>query len=159
MRMTARRFPKRAGDFTASGAAKTQRFMCRNVNHFRLTAAAEYDALLTRRDAFSAAWEAFFGDWDALLCPVAMIPAFPHWPTDAPLPVDGTLEPYWRIIGHCGPFNLTGHPVVVIPAGRDPDGLPIGVQVVGPRWGEARLLRIAAAIAEVAGPFQRPPGY
>ncbi len=120
---------------------------------------AEYDALLARRDAFIAAWEAFFGDWDALLCPVAMLSAFPHWPTDTPLPVDGAPEPYWRIIGHCGPFNLTGHPVVVVPAGRDPTGLPVGMQIVGPRWGEARLLRIAAAIAEVVGPFRRPPGY
>jgi amidase len=48
---------------------------------------------------------------------------------------------------------------VVIPIGQDADGLPIGVQIVGHRWGEARLLEIAARIAEVAGPFRQPPGY
>jgi amidase len=119
----------------------------------------EYFAALSRRDALIAGWEMFFDDWDALICPVAMTNAFPHCPTDTPLAVDGVATKYWRIIGHCGIFNLTGHPVVVIPAGQDADGLPIGVQVVGRRWGDERLLAIAARIAEVAGPFVRPPGY
>jgi amidase len=122
-------------------------------------ALGEYFAALYRRDALIAAWEAFFDDWDALICPVAMTNAFPHCPTDAPLLVDGVATKYWRIIGHCGIFNLTGHPVVVIPAGQDANGLPIGVQVVGRRWADERLLAVAGRLAEVAGPFRRPPGY
>jgi amidase len=38
-------------------------------------------------------------------------------------------------------------------------GLPIGVQIVGRRWEEMELLAVAAKIAEVIGPFRRPPGY
>lgn len=117
---------------------------------------AEYFTALHRRDFFINAWEEFFGEWDALLCPVAMTTAFPHCPTDTPLTVDGEQVNYWRIVGHCGPFNFTGHPVVVIPIGRDPDGLPIGVQIVGRRWGEERLLAIAEKLVEVAGPFRWP---
>jgi amidase len=49
--------------------------------------------------------------------------------------------------------------VVVIPAGQDANGLPIGVQVVGRRWADERLLAVAGRLAEVAGPFRRPPGY
>jgi amidase len=56
-------------------------------------------------------------------------------------------------------FNLTGHPVVVLPLARSAAGLPIGLQVVGRRWGEMPLLAIAARLAMVIGPFQRPPGY
>jgi len=37
--------------------------------------------------------------------------------------------------------------------------LPIGVQLVGPRWGEARLLAVAAAISQHIGGFRRPPGH
>jgi amidase len=37
--------------------------------------------------------------------------------------------------------------------------LPIGIQLVGKRWTESRLLAVAGAIADVIGRFQRPPGY
>ncbi|MFL5732058.1 MAG: amidase [Chloroflexia bacterium] len=118
---------------------------------------ADYFTALDRRDGFIYEWERFFLEWDALLCPVAMTTAFPHRPADTPIPVDGQEVNYWRVIGHCAPFNLTGHPSVVIPVGRDPEGLPIGVQIAGKRWGEERLLAIAGLLAELAGPFQRPP--
>jgi len=41
----------------------------------------------------------------------------------------------------------------------DRDGLPIGIQMVGKRWDESRLLAMAKALSEVTGAFQRPPGY
>lgn len=60
---------------------------------------------------------------------------------------------------HATAFNYTGHPAVVLPWKLDRAGLPIGVQIVGKRWSESRLLAIAAALEDVTGPFQRPPGY
>jgi amidase len=115
---------------------------------------AEYFTALHRRDELIAAWERFFDHYDAFLCPVAMTTAFAHCETGTPLRVDGEEVKYWRVIGHCGPFNLTGHPVVVVPVGTDPDGLPIGVQIVGKRWGEERLLGIAERLVEVVGPLR-----
>lgn len=56
-------------------------------------------------------------------------------------------------------FNMTGHPVVTIPAGLSSTGLPIGVQIVGKRWGEIALLDAAEKIDKVAGGYRRPPGY
>jgi amidase len=56
-------------------------------------------------------------------------------------------------------FNLTGHPVVVIPIGHTENGLPIGMQIVGKRWQEMELLAIAEEIYLVAGIFKHPPGY
>jgi amidase len=56
-------------------------------------------------------------------------------------------------------FNYSGHPAVVLPCARDRGGLPIGVQLVGKRWDESRLLGIAQAVAPVTGAFRRPPGY
>jgi amidase len=49
--------------------------------------------------------------------------------------------------------------VVVLPLTRSAEGLPIGLQVIGRRWGEMRLLAIAAQLAKVIGPFRRPRGY
>jgi amidase len=66
---------------------------------------------------------------------------------------------YWMVSAHSTLFNYTGHPAVVLPYTLDRDGLPIGVQVVGKRWDEARLLAIAQSLSAVTGPFQRPPGY
>src|SRR5439155_1725246 len=45
------------------------------------------------------------------------------------------------------PFNLSGNPAVTLPCGRGGDGLPIGLQLIGPPLGDARLLRNAAAFA------------
>ncbi len=56
-------------------------------------------------------------------------------------------------------FNYTGHPAVVLPYTLDRSGLPIGIQLVGKRWSESRLLAMAKALTEVTGAFRRPPGY
>ena len=76
--------------------------------------------------------------------------------TGSPLAVDAETAGYWRIIGHCAPFNLTGHPALVVPLGRDANGLPMGTQVVGARWGEGKLLAIGALIERVTGPIGSP---
>jgi amidase len=133
----------------------------------RPTTLAQYLAALDRRDRSIMAWEQFFNEWDVLLCPAAMISAFPHCETGSPLQVDGREVTYWMVSVHCALFNYTGHPAVVLPYKLDRvasplenrDGLPIGVQLVGKRWDESRLLAIAKALSQVTGEFQRPPGY
>jgi amidase len=60
---------------------------------------------------------------------------------------------------HAPLFNLTGHPVVVIPAGRSESGLPIGIQVVGKRWQDRQLLAIAKHLTDLLGGWHSPPGY
>ena len=93
------------------------------------------------------------------LCPPSMVTAFPHCETGTPLQVDGQEVAYWMVSAHTTMFNYTGHPAVVLPYRLDRDGLPIGVQIVGRRWDESRLLAAAQALAEVTGEFRRPPGY
>jgi amidase len=123
------------------------------------TTLAQYLEALHRRDQSMLAWEQFFQEWDALLCPAAMVTAFPHCEPGTPLRLDGQDVDYWMVSGHCTIFNYTGHPAAVLPYAQDADGLPIGVQVVGRRWGEAHLLAIASALSSIAGAFRRPPGY
>jgi amidase len=56
-------------------------------------------------------------------------------------------------------FNVTGHPVVLVPIGLSMEGLPIGVQLVGRRSTEAELLNAAEQISRATGGFRAPPGY
>jgi amidase len=119
---------------------------------------AHYLEALHRRDRSIIAWERFFRDWDALLCPPAMTTAFAHRDPGSPLQVDGADVDYWAVGAHAAPFNYTGHPAVVLPYELDRDGVPIGVQIVGKRWGDARLIGIAQAISAASGGFRRPPG-
>ncbi len=123
------------------------------------TTLAQYLEALYRRDQSMIAWEHFFHEWDVLLCPPSMTTAFAHCDGWLPLSVDGQEVEYGMAAAHCVLFNYTGHPAVVLPYTRDRDGVPIGVQMVGKRWDESRLLAMAKAITSVTGGFQRPPGY
>jgi amidase len=125
----------------------------------RPTTLAHYLQALHRRDQSMLAWEQFFDEWDVLLCPPSMMTAFPHCAPGTPLHVDGQEIAYWMVGAHSTVFNYTGHPAVVLPYKLDRNGLPIGVQIVGKRWDESRLLGIAKALSEVTGAFQRPPHY
>ena len=120
---------------------------------------AAYLEILHQRDQSIIAWERFFEIWDVLICPASMITAFPHCPPGSPLKVDGRQETYWAVSGHGALFNYSGHPAIVVPHSHDADGLPIGIQIVGKRWDESRLLGIAQALSTVTGHFRRPPGY
>jgi len=122
-----------------------------------------YVETLTRRDPLIAALDHFLSDLDAWLCPVAPGPAFPHCkpgPIGEPVKIEGQMLPYWTTCAsYTSVFNLTGHPVIVLPLAQSEGGLPIGVQVVGARWEEMALLNVAEGLTEVTGPVYRPPGY
>ncbi len=93
--------------------------------------------------------ENVLSEHDALVCPTLATPPLTH---DEPFPttIDGEqtsgLPTDWTL---AWPFNLTGHPVVSVPA-EPADELPIGMQLVGSIYDEATLLRIADAIESIA---------
>ena len=118
---------------------------------------ADYMKELTRRDASIAAWDSFFDRWDALLCAPCMTSAFLHCDPGSPLTVNGASVDYWTVSAHTAAFNYSGNPAVVVPCGLDSSGLPIGVQLVGRRWSDSRLLGIARVVAGFTGGFQPPP--
>jgi len=127
----------------------------------------QYARALSRRDGFIARMEQFLSGWDAWLCPVAALPAYPHLLTRNPIEqlqatveVDGRKVPYILATSvFTGLFNLTGNPVVVLPLGRSKEGLPFGLQVVGKRWQDMSVLAVAEQLAQVTGPFEPPPGF
>jgi amidase len=125
----------------------------------RPTTLAQYLEALHTRDQSILAWEHFFEEWDMLLCPPSMVTAFPHCKPGSPLQVDGQEVVYYMTAAHSTAFNYSGHPAIVLPYKLDHDGLPVGIQIVGKRWDESRLLAMAKALSEVTGACQRPPGY
>lgn len=145
------------------GTARYKDPIYRSAFRMTFSSARSYFAALTQRDHLINSLESFLAGYDAWLCPVASVPAFHHGRPDRldlPLDVDGQMIPGALAgLGYTTVFNLTGHPVVVLPWAQSREGLPIGVQVVGPLWGEMALLNVADALTEITGPFRRPTGW
>jgi Asp-tRNA(Asn)/Glu-tRNA(Gln) amidotransferase A subunit family amidase len=90
-----------------------------------------------------------------LICPVAATPAFRHGERE--WTVDGRIVRYLDAMSYTQWFNILGNPAAVVPAGRSPEGLPIGVQVVGRPFEEEAVLSVAAAIERGCGGYRPPP--
>jgi amidase len=117
-----------------------------------------YLAALGRRDRSILAWEEFFARYDALICPASATTAFAHCEPGTPIDLDGKPVDYGLAGAHGTVFNYGGQPSVTVPVGLDGQGLPIGLQLVGKRWSEGRLLGVAALVEQLTGGFKRPPG-
>jgi amidase len=94
-------------------------------------------------------------DSPILICPVAAIPAFRH--RERSWTVEGKAVRYLDAWSYTEWFNLLGCPAVVVPVGASPEGLPIGVQIVGRPWEEELVLSVAAVIEGGRGHSFVPP--
>ena len=89
-----------------------------------------------------------------LLCPVSAIPAFPHG--ERSWTVEGQSVAYLDAMRYTQWFNTLALPAAVVPVGRSPEGLPIGVQLAGKPYADELVLAVAAALEQDFG-FQPPP--
>jgi aspartyl-tRNA(Asn)/glutamyl-tRNA(Gln) amidotransferase subunit A len=94
----------------------------------------------------------FHEDYDLLLTPTLPIPAFE---AGLDTPGSGNLKWWADWTPFSYPFNLTQQPAASVPCGFTSEGLPVGLQIVGPMHGDALVLRAANAY-EQAYPFQMP---
>jgi Asp-tRNA(Asn)/Glu-tRNA(Gln) amidotransferase A subunit family amidase len=108
-----------------------------------------------RRDALRSQFFAQMRKYPILLCPAAAIPAFRHG--DRSWQIDGKTVEYLDAWSYTEWFNLLGNPGAVVPVGHSPEGLPIGVQIVGRPWEEENVLAIAAALEKECGAWKVPP--
>jgi amidase len=129
------------------------------VESARETSALEYARAVAQLQALSRRIVSFWADVDIVLTPTLALPPVPIGWQDA---VQGSIEQLMRNTEFT-PFtavaNLTGQPAMSLPLHWTDDGLPIGVQAIGPPAEDALLLQLAAQI-EAARPWadRRPPG-
>ncbi len=129
-----------------------------NIEYGLTLSAAQWARAEIARGTLWHRVRAFFDRYDLLLTPTVAVPPFPiAW--DFPPEINGQrVETYidWFFLTYA--ITLTGLPAISIPAGWTHDGLPVGLQIVGRRWGEAAVLRAAAAL-EAARPWahRHPP--
>ena len=98
----------------------------------------------------------FFQEHDALVTPCVAVPPFPA-AENYPSTVAGReMETYIDWVAQTFVLSLTGLPVASVPCGRDPGGLPVGLQVVGPPFGEEGVLALAHAVQALV-PIGLPP--
>ncbi|AUI60683.1 amidase [Amycolatopsis sp. BJA-103] len=114
----------------------------------------------TRRELHRHGWRQFFTEFDAVVCPITPTPAFPHDHNPDPLArridIDGVEYPYFDQLVLAGLATMPGLPATAIPAGRSPEGLPVGVQLIGPMFEDRTPLRLAELLEREIGGFQVP---
>jgi len=124
---------------------------------------SEWIQASAQRGGLRAQWRALFREFDTVLCPTMPTPAFPHDHTPNQnarrIVVDNQEFPYNDQLVWPGIATCPGLPSTAIPVTLSSDGLPIGVQLVGP-WLEDRTpLKLAELIEQNFGGFVPPPGF
>jgi len=115
------------------------------------------------RARLRAQWRELFKSFDAVICPVMPTPAYPHDHSadqeKRRINIDGQDHVYPDQLAWPGIATLPGLPATAIPIGLSPEGLPIGVQIVGP-WLEDRTpIKLAGLIEREFGGFVPPPDF
>jgi Asp-tRNA(Asn)/Glu-tRNA(Gln) amidotransferase A subunit family amidase len=91
-------------------------------------------------------WQSFFAAYDLVLTPAITISPRP-WNELYPAEIDGKpTRTYFHWLAMAYAVTLAGHPAVCLPVGRDGNGMPFGLQIVGPRGGDAFVLSAAAEL-------------
>jgi len=115
------------------------------------------------RARLRAQWRELFNHFDAVICPIMPTPAYPH--DHSPdqesrrIDIDGTDYVYPDQLAWPGIATLPGLPATAIPLGLSPQGLPVGVQIVGPWLEDRTTLKLAALIEREFGGFVPPPMF
>lgn len=110
-----------------------------------------------------SAWRVAFRDLDVFLMPASFVPAFPHDHSEPQgsrhLMTKTGPRPYLDLMFWNGFANLAGLPATAAPVGRTPQGLPVGVQILGPHLEDATPIDFADQMATIVGGFVPPPGF
>jgi amidase len=129
-----------------------------------IATAPQFLSLHGRREHYRDLFRRFFRDWDILLTPVTITPAFEHIGREVSfstrtLRINGEVIPYFYLSAYPGVATLSGQPATVFPWGRTRHGLPIGLQAIGPYLEDRTPITFAALLEREFGGFVPPPGY
>jgi aspartyl-tRNA(Asn)/glutamyl-tRNA(Gln) amidotransferase subunit A len=151
----------RIGGAIAAHGDRVARSLRESVERGGAWSAVDWARALGQRTAVHRRVEGLLGRLDVLVSPTLSRPALAadhdaYEPITVSGETAGSLRGAWY--PYTWPFNLSGHPAVSLPCGWSSDGLPIGLQIVGP-WGADRRVLALAAHLERERPCARPmPG-
>ncbi|MFI1994068.1 amidase [Actinoplanes sp. NPDC020271] len=115
----------------------------------------------TVRAVQRAQWAELFTDVDVVLAPVTSTPAFPHDHSEPmaarTITIDGEEHDYFDQLAWGGVATAPGLPSTVVPVTRSGQGLPIGVQLIGPLFEDHTPIRFAGLLEREFGSFTPPP--
>ena len=148
----------RVGPHMAKFGDKIARSLRESVERGARWSAADWANALGQRTAMYRRVQTLFRRFDFLLSPTLSRPALaldhdPFEPITIGGETAGSIRGAWY--PYLWPFNLSGHPAVSLPCGWSADGLPIGLQIVGPWYADRRVLALAAQL-ERERPCGRP---
>ncbi|MCO5090052.1 amidase [Bosea sp. (in: a-proteobacteria)] len=107
---------------------------------------------MRQQTAIYQRWQHFFARYDVILSPAVTLSPRP-WNELFPAMIDGKpTRSYFHWLALAYAVTIVGHPALSLPVGLDRNGMPFGLQIVGPRGGDAKVLAVAAALeAALAG--------
>jgi amidase len=107
-------------------------------------------------------WRAFFDDWDVVICPISATTAYQHDhrpKLERTVTVDTAETSHYEHYFWVGLATVAYLPSTAFPSGLSKDGLPIGLQIIGPEYGDRTTIEVARLIAQELGGFRAPPGF
>ncbi|XP_058217140.1 fatty acid amide hydrolase isoform X1 [Rhododendron vialii] len=127
-----------------------------NLALFRSFTASDYVAAQRLRQRIMYHHMEIFKKVDVIVTPTTGMTA-PIIPLSALKSGETNLQVSGNLMRFITAANLLGLPAISVPVGYDKQGLPIGLQLIGPPWGEASILRLAAAVEELSADSKKKP--
>jgi aspartyl-tRNA(Asn)/glutamyl-tRNA(Gln) amidotransferase subunit A len=143
----------RFGDLPAVWGDRMSASIRASIANGQRYSAVEWQRAHASRTNLFRAVQGLFERFDVIATPTMTAPP-------KPLDAEGSIATveYGEWAAPLYPFNLSGHPAISVPAGFTADNLPVGLQLIGPWFGEQRLLDVAAVLERVNDwPARRPP--
>jgi len=122
-----------------------------------MTTATSYIRAQRARARTLAESLAALADRDVLVAPASAIVAPKIGTTQILEAGEDRVDVVGAILRFTQPFNSTGQPVLAVPTGLSPEGLPVAMQVIGRPFGEPEVIRVAAAYERARGALAPPP--
>lgn len=128
---------------------------------------AEMEQLLEQQARLCRQWAGFFDRYDVILCPIMPTVAFAHDHSGGgpghiaqysrKLRIDGRDQPYMNGLQWPGLATVANLPATALPTGQFIDGLPMGVQAIGPYLEDRTPLHFAQCVQQALGGYRAPP--
>ena len=122
----------------------------------------DYNIANNERTHFRWAWHNFFKEYDAVIAPIMATDAIDHDHGkygERTIMVDNDERPYFEQIFWAGIAINSYLPSTVIPTGLSDNGLPIGIQIIGPEYGDLKTIGLAKLLEQEGYKFQSPDSY